>query len=136
MAEDDRSALAQLIPLLLAARMGGGGQGGQQLGGLKAVQSEDPVAALGGAPPSLGGPEGPQGQPLPFSGAPNLPRDPFFAPSGPNINFFGGSPFPAQDKTRQIIASLVLGSRVLETVQAARKGKAKGTPKGGTSNGG
>jgi hypothetical protein len=127
MAEDDRSALAQLLPLLIAARMGGGQQGGgPQLGGLQAVQSQDAVApaqqqaSVGSLLGTL--PAAPQ-------------RDPFFAPSGPNINFFGGSPFPAQDKTRQVLASLVLGSRVLEVAQAARKGKAKGTPKGGTSNG-
>ncbi len=127
MAEDDRSGIEQLLKTLIMAKMAQS-QGAQQLGGLQAVQQQDPLAGAGLMPP--------MGQTGSFGRAEPPPRDPSYAPSGRNINFFGGSPFPAQDNTRQLLASLVLGSRVLETINAARKGKKAGTPKAGGTNGG
>lgn len=121
----DQQTMAQLLPLLLQAKMQqGGGLGG--FGQLQAVQAQDPVAAGNGA--SVGSLLGTLPQ------AP--PTSPSYAPSGRNINFFGGSPFPAEDRTRQILAGLTLGSRVLEVIKAAKKGADKGkTAAGGTSNG-
>lgn len=120
MVDVKQSALLRLILPVLAARLGGEGVAGAPaapgggVGALEAVPADPVLPTAQGGEPAMS-----------FGRATPPPQDPFFAPGGPNINFFGGSPFPAQDRTRQVLAGLVLGSRVLEVAKAAKDAKKK-----------
>jgi len=114
--EETRNSLARILPMLIAARMGG-----SQIGGLQTVQSEDPIAVLA---KTLGGPAL-EGQTGSFGRAVGIPPNQGYAPSGPNINFFGGSPFPYPDRQQGILSGLVIGSRVLEAINTKREADKK-----------
>lgn len=97
------ASLEKLLQSSLAGPGGFAGPLGGGLGGISPVQQPSPLGFEVGD----------------FLRDPQLqsPRGASFAPSGPNINFGGGSPFPVNEQPATIVNGLILGTRLLKALK-------------------